>query len=397
MTSNWQHPTKPQRCRMLMWTPYLLCVVCGAVFLNSIKEDVLQLHAENVMLKERLVSITVPVTTNVTGNVGSADPLKDRVAALEVLTKVLSANVTDNAWRGSANAGLIQTNTQGIENNAKGIANQTVALANVTATILDIIANDIDAAVALEVPIVVARSLGNITVALQAVQTLLAEKLTSAELVFEKVYFAFPASAKPDQYNHTPWQQCNSGCCVLGGAPTTYGVCGTDPIDPIQPCPLFCNATITCPRGSVPVGTECLGTVIHGDIWPDDEPPSLFQAFKANVTMLDSGLYTVTCQDPQFMSNIADLEATDITAPAQPHHYPGAALCKRMSTFCVSLKTSTATNSSTVQVEGVIFINCLTHHILADYSHFTTKNLRMFTSTEYHSIIIPINLQNSHS
>lgn len=343
--SNWQHPTTPQRCRMLMWIPYLLCVVCGAVFLNSIKEDVLQLHAENAMLKERLVSITVPVTI---ANVGSADPLKDRVAALEVLTKVLSANVTDNTWRGSANAGLIQTNTQGIENNAKGIANQTVALANVTASILDIIATDIDAAVALEVPIVVARSLGNITVALQAVQTLLAEKLTSAELVFERVYFAFPASAKPDQYNHTPWQQCNSGCCVLGGAPSaTYGVCGTDIYSPIQPCPLFCNATITCPRGSVPVGTECLGT-FTGISQEYDIPP--LQAFKANVTMLDSGLYTVTCQDPQYTSNIADLASITSQDPQSPARIPGAALGKHMSTFCVSLKTSTATNSSAVQV-----------------------------------------------
>ena len=237
----------------------------------------------------------------------------------------------------------IASNAVTIQANAGGIANQTVALANVTASILNIIGSDIDAAVALEVPIVVARSLGNITLALQAVQTLLAEKLSSAELVFEKVGFAFPASVKPDKDGLTPLQQCskntstvgggdNVGCCLLGGCPITDGAqCGS-PDASQPPCPLFCNATITCPKGSIPVATECMGIY------------NRLTQYQPNVTVLANGLHKVTCVNGPYMKNIANI------GNQYPNPNPG--LDNRMATFCVSLKTSTeSTDTSTLTVQ----------------------------------------------
>lgn len=324
-----------------------------------------QLHTENAMLKEHIGSIA-----NGGGNAGG-EALKKQVAALELkvndnaafaseetsknLEKIESnvagidsnaASITANAAGIGSNAGLVQSNTKQIASNAvtiqanaDGIANQTVALANVTASILNIIGSDIDAAVALEVPIVVARSLGNITLALQAVQTLLVEKVSSAELVFELVGFAFPASAKPDKEGNPPLDQCygkgqrgfKTKCCLVGGR-TVFAEgsgaivpCGS-PLAVTPLCPLFCNATITCPKGSTPVATGCMGISMRTS---------------PNVTILANGLHKVTCVDPQYMANIADLGAES--------NYD---LDNRMTTTCVSLKTSTkSTNTSSMDIK----------------------------------------------
>ena len=178
----------------------------------------------------------------------------------------------------------------------------------------------------------VARSLGNMTSALQALQTLVKTKLSSAELMFEQVGFAFPASAKPDRNGNTPLQQCAGGCCLLGGPLTSgtndgYVPCGS--VGAIQqPCPLFCNASITCPQGSAPVSTECLGGKSY------DGPYG--HVFIPNVTASANGFHKVTCLDPQFMANIADLATSD-----QNSYAPG----NRMTTYCVSLRTSRTNNS----------------------------------------------------
>lgn len=372
-TGGQRHPPTPQRRRTLVWLLYIVCFVWGATFLNSFKEDELKLRTENTLLKEYLGSITVPRTII---NVGG-DSLKDRVATLELLTQKLSVNVTGNvqaiegnvdmiqtiskkgdtnAMRGTANTGLITTNTQEIASNANGIAsnanriaNQTVALANVTASILNIIGNDIDAAVAVEVPIVVARSLGNITLALQAVQMLLAKKMSSAELVFEKVEFSFPASAKPDQNGLSPLQQCYTrrggqySCCLLGGPPIMINnnmvPCGSVSAAGEATCPLFCNATITCPQGSAPVASECAGNALE-----DSEEDT--RIFLPNATVLANGLHRVTCMDPQYMATIAALEHR--SDPLSDDDHLSDVVSNRMSTFCVSLKTSTSPNTTLV-------------------------------------------------
>ena len=287
---------------------------------------------ENTLLRQRYRGSTAIATASA----DSSDSLKERVAALELLTQKLSAEVVvnaafasnqtsancvtiednvglignnskvgvSNANKGAANTAMIQRNAGAIVDNQKGIANQSVALANVTASILNIIGSDVDAAVALEVPIVVARSLGNITSALQALQKLVKTKLSSADLMFEQVGFAFPASAKPDRNGNTPLQQCAGGCCLLGGPLTSgtndgYVPCGS--VGAIQqPCPLFCNASITCPQGSAPVSTECLGGKSY------DGPYG--HVFIPNVTASANGFHKVTFLDPQSWQTLRILQ-----------------------------------------------------------------------------------------
>ena len=293
-----------------------------------------------------LYTASIVLSALVTSPSDSSDSLKERVAALELLTQKLSAEVVanaafasnqtsanrvtiednvglignnskvgvSNANKGAANAAMIQRNAGAIADNQKGIANQSVALANVTASILNIIGSDVDAAVALEVPIVVARSLGNMTSALQALQTLVKTKLSSAELMFEQVGFAFPASAKPLPNGCTPLQQCagdSSGCpnngeCCLVGGPLTGDATG-DNLVPcgsvdalLEPCPLFCNASITCPQGSAPVSTECLGGKSY------DGPYG--HVFIPNVTASANGFHKVTCLDPQSWQTLRILQ-----------------------------------------------------------------------------------------
>lgn len=354
---------------------WLCCWISVGVFLSNMGNEVALLRVENAMLKERLVPNEGVETFR-----AAADSLKKQVAALEIKVNENAASITDNvqiignntagigsntanitsnaagivsiAGTAKANANQIASNAGMIQANAKDIANQTAALANVSAAILQVLGDDVEAAVALEVPIVVARSLGNITAALEGVQKLVAQKASSAELVFERVNFSFPASAKPDSGGRTPLEQCATqplqwtsevlNCCLVGGGSldvSTDGPCGSYTAQDTPVCPSFCNATITCPMGSFPVSTECAGYNIPlngGSISTD--PPVVYQS---NVTQLANGQRQVSCthQNGLYLANIAQMgNASGMNVDP----FQGVEFDRRMTTFCVSVKTSTA-------------------------------------------------------
>ena len=362
----------PTLHRGFIWVLFLLCLFGTA----SLRNDVSQLRAENAVLKEPLRA--------------GAESLKKQVAALELkvdsnaafaseetsqnLEKIEinvagidsnAASITANAASIGSNAGLVQSNTKGVTSNAEMIQANAKGIANVSVAILQVLGSDVEAAVALEVPIVVARSLGNITAALEQVQKLVAQKMSSAELVFERVNFSFPASAKPDKDNQPPLKQCEhvaahtpeghaSPCCLIGGPPTRASPnhqnhakvpCG-DAEALYPPCPSFCNATITCPMGSVPISTECAG---YRDT-DTTSPRFSYVVFQSNVTQLANGLHQVACTYPNalYMVNIAELghqheHQDDDSMGGHDDDDFGlpVAFERRMTTFCVSLKTST--------------------------------------------------------
>lgn len=373
-----EHKVSPPLHRAgFSWMPivfWLCCWISVGVFLSNMGNEVALLRVENAMLKERLVPNEGVETFR-----AAADSLKKQVAALEIKVNENAASITDNvqiignntagigsntanitsnaagivsiAGTAKANANQIASNAGMIQANAKDIANQTAALANVSAAILEVLGDDVEAAVALEVPIVVARSLGNITAALEGVQKLVAQKASSAELVFERVNFSFPASAKPDSGGRTPLEQCATqpehftnelvNCCLVGGGRLdlrTEGPCGSYEAQDTPVCPSFCNATITCPMGSFPVSTECAGYNIPsaGSITTDQTV-----VYQSNVTQLANGQRQVSCthQNALYLANIAQMgNASGVNVdPAQ-----GVEFDRRMTTFCVSVKTSTA-------------------------------------------------------
>eukprot|EP00729_Bicosta_minor_P008935 gene8935-1857_t len=376
-----EHKVSPPLHRAgFSWMPivfWLCCWISVGVFLSNMGNEVALLRVENAMLKERLVPNEGVETFR-----AAADSLKKQVAALEIKVNENAASITDNvqiignntagigsntanitsnaagivsiAGTAKANANRIASNAGMIQANAKDIANQTAALANVSAAILQVLGDDVEAAVALEVPIVVARSLGNITAALEGIQKLVAQKASSAELVFERVNFSFPASAKPDSGGRTPLEQCATqpepggtselvNCCLIGGGSlgldvNTEGPCGSYEAQETPVCPSFCNATITCPMGSFPVSTECAGYNIPSAGSITYDPKVVYQS---NVTQLANGQRQVSCthQNGLYLANIAQMgNASGMNVDS----FQGVEFDRRMTTFCVSVKTSTA-------------------------------------------------------